>query len=665
MTNHGHGMPPQYLTHRALLRLLVVLALVSAPHATHLPLWESLAIAGLLAWRAVASFRQWPLPPKLLKLMLACAAFIGVYLDYGRVTGQNAGVALLVLMLALKLTEMRSRRDVMVVVFLMYFLLVTHFLYSQELWTALYLLVSSVAITGVLIDAHHPGEPLPLRTTLRLGGGLIAQALPLMVLFFILFPRVPGPLWGLPSDAGPTRSGLSDSMSPGDIAELILSDEVAFRVRFEGPPPPPEQLYWRGPVFTAFNGRTWSASSQDLLLRTPARIETQGSAVNYELTLEPMRSRWLLALDVPDARHLPEGARIDRNASVVLDRPVIERRLIHGRAYTRYRLDASLDPERLEEDRAYPPWANPRTQELAGQWRSQGLDDGGVIQAALRMFREQSFVYTLEPPLLGRDSVDEFLFETRRGFCEHYTSAFVLLMRAADIPARVITGYQGMEANLLGDYYVVRQSDAHAWAEVWLKNRGWVRIDPTAAVSPDRIERGAREVFEAASARSGFELMRLYRNWREQLLHIGDWVNAYWNGWVLGYGPEVQQLFLSFFGLDSLRNMILALTAGITLTLVWIGAAALRRARPPATTDRTLLLWRRAGRRLARLGFVQRADEGPRDFVARVVSREPALSDPLHALLDAYLRRRYAGEDDPTLDATLAARVRDIRRPRH
>lgn len=651
-----------YLPHRSLLRLLTVLVLVTAPHALHLPWWESLAVAGLLVWRALASARQWSLPPQPLKLALAIAAFAAVYAVYGRVTGQNAGIALLVLMLALKLTEMRSRRDVMVVVFLMYFLLVTHFLYSQELWTVLYLFASSVAITAVLIDAHHPGEPLPLRESLRLGGRMILQSLPLMLLFFVLFPRIPGPLWGLPSDAGPTRSGLSDSMSPGDISQLILSDEVAFRVSFEGPPPSPDKLYWRGPVFTEFNGRTWTASSADLTGRLPAQIERLGEEVRYELTLEPMRSRWLLALDIPDTRALPERARLDRNGSLVMDRPIIERRLIRGVSHARYRLDAELGELAREQDTEYPPWSNPRAQDLAAQWRAQGLDDGGVINAALRMFREQEFIYTLEPPMLGRNSVDEFLFETRKGFCEHYTSAFVLLMRAAGVPARVITGYQGMERNTFSDYYVVRQSDAHAWAEVWLQGRGWVRVDPTAAVAPERIERGMRETLRAASeGLPGF--FSGYSNWREQMQDSWDMVNAYWNGWVLGYGPEVQQLFLSFFGLDQIRNMILALTAGVTAVLAWIGFAALRRAQAPRITEPALRLWKRATARLGQLGFKQRPDEGPRDFVQRVTEREPTLTAPLQQILDAYLRLRYASEQNPALERRIIEAIKRLRRP--
>jgi protein-glutamine gamma-glutamyltransferase len=299
-----------YLPHRSLLRLLAVLALVVAPHLWRLPWWETTAVVALLVWRAIASARQWSLPPQALKLALALTAATAVYLTFGRVTGQNAGIALLVLMLALKLTEMRSRRDVMVVVFLMYFLLVTHFLFSQEIWTIGYLFLSAIAITAVLIDVHHPGEPLPLKVSVRMGARMILQALPVMLLFFVLFPRIPGPLWGLPSDAGPSRSGLSDSMSPGDISSLILSEEVAFRVRFEVAPPSNDQLYWRGPVFRNFNGRSWTQAAEDLVDRSPPALELQGPRTRYELTLEPMRNRWLFALDMPDPASLPAQSRL-------------------------------------------------------------------------------------------------------------------------------------------------------------------------------------------------------------------------------------------------------------------------------------------------------------------------------------------------------------------
>ncbi|MGQ0530521.1 MAG: transglutaminase TgpA family protein, partial [Panacagrimonas sp.] len=561
----------------------------------------------------------------------------------------------------LKLTEMRSRRDVMVVVFLMYFLLVTHFLFSQELWTIVYLLLSVTAITALLIDVNHTGEPLAIRQSLRLSAGMISQALPLMLLFFILFPRIPGPLWGLPSDAGPARSGLSDSMSPGDIASLTLSDEVAFRVSFNGPPPAETDLYWRGPVFRQFNGRSWTQSPEDLLSRDAPQVQLLGGRVDYELTLEPMRSRWLLALDMPDPTRLPAQARLDRTGALVLEKPLTERRRLSGVSHTRYQFEPQLSDDARARDTALPARSNPRTQQLAAQWRSQGLDDGAVVAQALGMFREQDFFYTLQPPALGWHAADEFLFETRRGYCEHYASAFVVLMRAAGIPARVVTGYQGMEANNIGNYYVVRQSDAHAWAEVWLQDRGWVRIDPTSSVAPERIERSVQDILRGPEINPGF--FGSYERAKFFFEARWDWVNARWNEWVLAYGPEMQMQCLSWFGLADLRSMILALTIGVSLVLALVGLTALRRAAPPPVTERALLLWRQALKRMRSLGFEQRADEGPRDFVLRVVDREPQLGEPLHRILDAYLRLRYAGEQDTALERDFATSIKRIRRP--
>lgn len=652
-----------YLPHRSLLHLLGVLLLVIAPHLVRLPWWESAATIGLIVWRGYASARQWQLPPQTLKVGLAVAAFGLVYWTYGRISGQYAGVALLVLMLALKLTEMRSRRDVMVTVFLMYFLLITHFLFSQELWTIVYLLVSATAITAVLVDAHHPGDPLSAREALRIGGTMIAQALPLMVLFFILFPRIPGPIWGLPNDAGSARSGLSETMSPGDISHLVESDEPAFRVKFDGPAPPVDRRYWRGPVFENLDsedGRTWRPRGQ-IERVSPAVIDPQGATTTYEITLEPMRSRWLFLLDAADPLQLPQGAYVDTTGSVMWPSDIRERKLIRATSKLRYVLEPVLAPRARERNLRLPEGYNPRTLELGQEWRGKGMSDSEIVDAALHMFREQPFIYTLDPPELGRDTVDQFLFKTRRGFCEHFSAAFTVLMRSAGVPARVVTGYQGGLLNEFGGYYLVSQSDAHAWSEVWLDGRGWVRIDPTAAVAPGRIEGGLTRAVTAAEGLPAF-LQR--RNSLKVFFQVRwDWVNARWNEWVLAYGPDLQERFLSHFGMADTARMILGLTAGVSIGLMLIGLYTLRKANPPPVTEKALQLWREAGRRLRSIGFEQRPDEGPRDFARRVADAEPALAGPMLGILDAYLRLRYAGEKNPGLEKEFAAAVKQIRRP--
>lgn len=648
-----------YLSQGALLRLLAVMSLVILPHLPHLPLWASGLAFGVIAWRAAAAWQQWALPSRWVRAALCLAAFGGVYASFGRVSGQTAGTVLFVIMLSLKLTEMRSRRDITLVVFLLYFVLLTHFLHSQALWTLPYLLGCVVAITTVLADANHPGAALPWRTGFGLGGRTVLLALPLMLVLFVLFPRIPGPLWGLPAESGAARSGLSDSLAPGDISSLIESDEVAFRVRFEGEAPPPGQRYWRGPTFWAFDGYAWTIGFQGRSDQVPA-VELRGRAYDYELTLEPQRRPWLLALEMPAADALPPNSRLSPAYQLVAAKPGSGRRAYRLRSYTDYRLEPVLSDLNRRLNTRLPRQRNPKTQAYADGLRAQGLSDAQLIDTVLRRFREQAYYYTLRPPLLERDSVDDFLFNTRRGFCEHYASAFTAILRAAGIPARVVTGYLGGDINEVGGYMIVRDSDAHAWSEVWLDGRGWVRFDPTAAVAPSRIESGIEGALNAVGERmpgQRFSTLRL-RAWFEARW---DWVNASWNGWVLGYGPELQQQFLSLFGVHSLRTMILTLTIAVVGVLALIGLYTLRRLHPPAPEDRAQKLWRRLQARLARAGFEQGASEGAADFANRIGGLRPQLASALGEAARRYQSLRYIDGPDPAGEAELRRVIAAIR----
>lgn len=659
-----------YLAQASLLRLLAVLALVTAPHLLTMPPWIGLAVVALGVWRTLGAFRNWPLPPRWLKVVLVIAAFAAVQVSYGRINGQHAGAALLIVMLALKLTEMRSRRDVLVVVSLCYFTMLTHFLFSQELWTLLYLAVCAVAVTAMLVEANHLGGPLPPRLTLGFGTRLVAQAVPLMLVLFVLFPRVPGPLWGLPADAGAARSGIADTMSPGDISRLIQSDEIAFRVEFHGAPPPMQARYWRGPVLWYFDGQRWRApfrgddyfrlynARPSLNAYQPSEVELLGPPLRYEVTLEPHRQNWMFALDVPGP-DLPPNSALTGYYQLLSRELVKEPMRYQATAYTRYRLEPNLDPQWQRSGMRLPEGRNPRALALARQWRDEGLDDAGVIDRALRMFRQEEFVYTLEPPPLGADMVDEFLFGTRRGFCEHYASSFTVLMRAAGIPARVVVGYQGGELNEIGGYFTVRQSDAHAWSEVWLPQRGWIRVDPTAAVAPSRVEVGISAALASAEL-PGF-LRREgsgFWYWRLQASVAWDMVNVMWDRWVLAFDPTRQLELLSRVGLGDWSKMVLALTTLLTAIVALSGWLALRRMRTAVPADPALRLWRRATRLLAGKGFPQAPTEGPRDYVQRVGREWPALAPALERLLQAYLDARYlAREGSPERELTAALRA--------
>jgi transglutaminase-like putative cysteine protease len=324
---------------------------------------------------------------------------------------------------------------------------------------------------------------------------MLLQAAPIAAVLFVLFPRISGPLWGLPEDAHTGRTGLSDTMAPGQISKLAQDDEVAFRVQFADRVPEPDRLYWRGPTLGHFDGRTWRPVRRELA-DPPAPTVTAPNdtrVLRYRTTLEPHSRRWLFALDLPaELVRAPDLAvSIAPDFTMVSVDPIVARLRYDGAA----RLDAAIGLNEtrlsLQDWIQLPPGQARRTLEMAARWRTEEQDEGKLVERALAMFRDNAFRYTLDPPLLADDPVDQFLFETRAGFCEHYSSAFVVLMRALDIPARVVTGYQGAEANPGDDYWIVRQADAHAWAEVWLPGRGWVRVDPTAAVAPERIERGS------------------------------------------------------------------------------------------------------------------------------------------------------------------------------
>ncbi len=642
-------LPPQHVQH-----ILAMLALLAAPHLLRMPLWLGALVLSLGAWRSLAAQRTWAMPRPWLRNLLTVLCFGAIYAHFRTFNGHHAGVALLLGMLAMKLTEMNQRRDYLVVIYLSYFLLVTHFLFSQEMLMLPLLLLGALAVTMVLIEVNHPQGGLPLRLLARLGGLLMLQSLPLMLVFFLLFPRIPGPLWGLPSDPGDAISGLDETMDPGGISNLSLSDEVAFRVRFDGPVPPAGQLYWRGPVLEDFDGRSWRVSrNADFPRAVTARYLSD--TLSYEMQLEPHGKKWLLALDLPQA---PLPANTELGPDLVLRHryDIRSKMLFRLNAVTDHRVEEDILPYVIRRNLQTPPEINPRARALAAGWRAQAGDDEAVIRAALAHFRERPFTYTLQPPPLFNDNlIDEFLFDSQRGFCEHYASAFTFLMRVAGVPARVVTGYQGAGPN--GDYYIVRQSDAHAWSEVWLHGRGWVRVDPTAAVAPDRIEFGL-----GRSLPQGEPVPGLARPGRDLLIRLRlgwDQVNEAWNRWFLAYGPELQRDFLRKLGLPSLRAMLLALTLSTIALLIGVGLWAGRQYRDRAESDAVLRLWRRYLARLRRAGLKPRASEGPRDLTERVALQRPAWATAARGVGELYVELRYAGtHPDPLRLREFRQRVR-------
>jgi len=649
-----------YLNQISLLRLIAALTLVLIVHLPGLPAWETALVAAGLGWRLLISLRQWQLPASWIRTGIALLSLVGIYASYGRIHGQHPGIALLIIMSVLKLLEMRSRRDVMVTVFLMYFILLTHFLNSQEIWTVGYLLVCASAITALLIDVNHPGQALPLRQILVSGSRMVMTAVPIMLLFFLLFPRIPGPIWGIPSDAGAALSGMSNEMAPGDISNLILSDRPAFSVRFLDQVPPPHERYWRGPVFDSFDGRAWKSSAMSRRILAP-NMTLLPPAVRYEIIMEPHRGPWLFALDVPDPETRPAKSFVASEAQLMKGRDVVMRELYVLTSHPTHILQAELPGTVLRLNLALPRDFNPRSLALARKLRSEHDSPEAVVQAVLRMFRQEPFIYTLQPPPLRRDSIDDFLFRTRRGFCEHYSSAFTFLMRATGIPARVVTGYQGGEKNELGDFYRITDADAHAWSEVWLQGKGWVRVDPTAAVAPDRIELGLTEAMQASGELPSF-MQRGGWNWlRDSMKARWDWMNTQWNRWVLAYGPEVQMEVMRRMGIRDWSGMIIALTVLTSLVLGITGLLLLRQFTPARNQEAAVRLWAKLQKRLLRAGIAQRPAEGAGDFAERVALEAPELGEAVRRAAVAYQQLRYLEGATPAVQDELAQAIKAIR----
>ncbi len=633
--------------------LFAGLALAAAPHASHLPTWVTGATALFLLWRLYLSWQQAPLPPRWLVLLVATAALAGVYLNQRTLFGREAGVTLLVMLLALKLMEMRTLRDVHVVTFLAYFLTLTNFFYSQTVFTAILMLATVVVITASLVGFNAPQCRAP--EIFRVAGTLLAQAGPVMLLLFFFFPRVPGPLWGMPQDAFAAVTGLSDTMSPGAISRLSQSDAIAFRVKFEGEPPPRAQRYWRGPVFWEFDGKTWRPGGVPRI-RSSVQFAALGPPVDYEVTLEPHDRHWLFALDLP--ARVPPNARVTNDYLLLSLAPVRSRLRYDMRSYPEYRATAGGGEEDLEAATEFPSRFNPRAQRLAREWRTTLGNDEAILRRAIQFLRDGQYQYTLQPPVLGTHTVDEFLFDTKQGFCEHLAASFIFLMRAAGVPARVVTGYQGGEVNPVDQYLVVRQADAHAWAEVWLGERGWVRVDPTAIVIPARVDAGIVGAVPLGSALP--LLMRTDLGWLRAVRDNWEALGNKWNQWVLGYNPDRQRDLMLRFGVRSPSWQPLAMVlfwsvaSAIGLIALWL-FARIQRADPPHR------IWLAFCRKLARAGLARRDEEGPLDFSERAATRWPGHADAVRAIARLYVELRYGKDGDRQSLAQLKGLVRSFR----
>ncbi|MCA1779278.1 MAG: DUF3488 and transglutaminase-like domain-containing protein [Xanthomonadaceae bacterium] len=622
---------------------LVVAAFVVAvlPHLGNMPAWLAAVILLAALWRAAAAYLQMGPPHWLLRIGLTFAGLAAVVLNFGIFWGRRAATVLLCLMMAAKLMEMFRLRDARIVASLCFFLIATQFLFSEKLILIAYLIVGCwlavVALVQIQRDEDQsaaPGGTNRPRAAFVEGALMLLMAAPFAIALFTLFPRLGSPLWGVPEQALDGKSGLSDTMEPGSIISLFMDDSPAFRVEFDGAMPERQQLYWRGPVLWSFNGRSWRrlfGSEERTASRLPA---SHGATIDYRVQLEPNERNWLFALDYP--ARWPDDSRVTPDYELIRNQPVT--------TLTSYRVQSQPDfidsPELSvglkQAALQFPDDSNPRTRALALDLRRRHADDRALVDAVLTWFNQEAFFYSLDTVPLGRHGADEFLFDLRSGYCEYYASAFVLLMRAAGIPARVVTGYQGGFWQQSGGYLLVRQSDAHAWAEVWLADQGWVRVDPTAAVSPSRILDGARGALDVRRGWLDVDWVYRLRNQFDRLQHA-------WNRWVLGYDARRQNEMLSKFGLNGLSLaaqavLIIVAAALALLPLVWLLTGPLAGFRSRDPLERA---WLRLRRRIRKAGISVAAGETPLEL-ARHASSRLANGHELVTLADRYCLARYS-----------------------
>ena len=656
-------MSTKTVPYEQLVGISACLALALAAHLGSLPVWVLVTVAAAGGLRLLLARRGRAAPPRGVRFAIAALVIALLFLQFHTFNGLTAGTALLAVMAGLKLLETDTRRDVQIVTLIIYFLSLAALLEAVSFWLLAYLIGVCWLSTAALLRLTGTAPVPDWRRCLQYAGRIMAQALPLALVFWVFFPRLSSPMWHLPEDPHKAGSGLSDTMSPGDIDQLALSDEVAFRVHFAAATPPPQELYWRGPVMHDFDGHTWRRAYFSAQKTPP--LQPRGPAYSYTMSMEPHQHNWIFALDWP-ARWQLADAYLTSDYTLVQRFPVSRPIDVDATSYTQVESTETLSPSLRRRDTRTLPTRNPRTLELAQTLRRDHPDDMEYVRAVLALFTQQPFYYTLTPPRLADDSVDSFLFDTRRGFCGHYASAFAVLMRAAGIPAHVVTGYQGGTFNRFADYWIVRQSDAHAWDEVWIEGRGWVRIDPTSAIAPSRVEQAADEALAADAA--------LVTRWQRRIPWLADTrlrldaLRQIWRERILFFDPDSQQKLLVLLHIPEPdgQKLVLVLSAALTLVLCWL-TWVVRREVVPARKEPLIRIYSRLCAKMAAVGVPRLAYEGAEAYAGRVAELRPDLAPAVTALCRQYSTLRYAAAAAPITVGEFDAAVRAFRpavRPR-
>ncbi len=665
---------------RDTLFLLVVIGWVILPQASNLPIWCSLLAAGVLLWRGTLAYLSKPLPSRWWLLALLAITIAATVFTHRTLLGRDAGVTMIVVLLALKTLELRARRDAFVIFFLSFFTMLTNFFFSQSLLVAAAMLIALLGLLTALVNTHMPVGKPPLMQAAKTAGWMALLGAPVMAVLFVLFPRM-APLWGVPGDAMSGRSGLSSNMQVGSIAKLALDESIAMRVRFNSAVPLQSDLYFRGPVLSTFDGREWRAlrSAFPPGMQTTANLRVSGAPIRYEVTLEPHNRTWLMPLDAAAAKPTLPGfdTSMSNDLQWQTDRPITDLTRYSAESYVTFAHGPVRAQAGLQDYVALPPGFNPRTLQLAADMRREpGLQTAGgaeLVNAVMNRLRTGGYTYTLEPGIFGQHTSDEFWFDRKEGFCEHIASSFVVLMRALDVPARIVTGYQGGERNAVDGFWTIRQSDAHAWAEVWMSGRGWVRVDPTSAVAPGRT--GSYQRLQAPQGAIAGAFTDVFGAVNPTLLASvrAAWeaMNNGWNQWVLNYSQTKQLNLLKDIGFsapswEDLSYLLIGIVVFVSVCgAVWTLWEKNRR-------DPWLRLLNGAHRRLARGGLTIVPNSPPRSLALQLTAQRgqlAAMSENAVQTIHDWLMRleavRYAphrGRTGPSVTAASHADLKALQR---
>jgi transglutaminase-like putative cysteine protease len=630
--------------------ILLAQCAVFLPHFSTMPIWLSVLYFSCIAWRFGIYQGRWSYPNKWLKGILIISAFLSVLASFQTITGAKGGVALLLIAFAYKSLEMKEQRDAYLVVMLAYFVVACAFLYQRSFVSAAYLLVCSVLITSALISMNHlPKKSLDFQG-LWLSTKILLQAIPMMVFLFIFFPQLP-PLFQVNLGGSEAKTGLSDSMTPGSISELTKSNELAFRVKFSEKIPNKDKLYWRAQVFERFDGISWKMSSKkvsDISHQEIFPLETyeendKTNIVSYQVYQEASDQTMLFSL----ATAWSDSREINLNTDFTLDKTQKVDELFY------YELESNLDYKRnltLSDlsrtvNLTIPIYGNDKAKEFAQALREQSNSDQEFMFKVLNNYRQNNFEYTLRPPILGANPVDEFIFETQKGFCEHFASSFVYMMRAGGLPARVVGGYLGGEYNSNGDYLLVHQFEAHAWAEVWFEGKGWQRVDPTGWIAPNRVNQGVEQALpDGESILEGNLLAaRRYDAFTTVRLQM-DYLNMQWDKWVLGYDEEMQANILSMLLGKVTPARIAMFMAFCFAFVVFSTALAMYIKDVFRVKDPVDRLYIKMEKKLKRKGYVRKPYETPEHFAQRVMDSNSKMGLSLLAFTKSYIILKYKKE---------------------